>query len=219
MTIIISYLYAKNQKFIATSSKPINTMELIRTVTTTNTLTPSATITSITKDTSIRTPLSIQMPTYTPAPETKTKLIINWITYVNIDHHFRIQYPDSYLPKDSSLVLRSQDIVTLLSLHNPENDAWIELYYDPHEFSLEYLIGFAPTGSSDAPDAQIIGLNTFYYYGLGGGGVAYPDQYFMNLSGNVLIFIFDGPYLNAQTPSQEAKIVEKQMLSTLQIYN
>ena len=39
---------------------------------------------------------------------------------------------------------------------------------------------------------------SFYYYGPGGGGVEYPDQYFLNLKRKTLLIIFDGPYIDGQ---------------------
>ena len=47
----------------------------------------------------------------------------------------------------------------------------------------------APTGLDDTPPATMrIAGRVFYFYGPGGGGVDYPDQYLMELSGKILAF-------------------------------
>ena len=60
-----------------------------------------------------------------------------------------------------------------------------------------------------------IGNHTFYYWGPGGGGVSYPDQYFFNLRGTELSFAFDGPYENDKTPTERAKKMERMLLASL----
>ena len=68
--------------------------------------------------------------------------------------------------------------------------------------------------TENVPAKKIFGQNAFYYYGPGGGGVNYPDQYFYNLDNKLLMFVFDGPYENDKTPSVAAKQMEDQILST-----
>jgi hypothetical protein len=59
------------------------------------------------------------------------------------------------------------------------------------------------------------GGSTFYYYGRGGGGVAYPDEYFYNLDGNILAIAFDGPYpAHDNSPTAKTKEMEKKILGS-----
>jgi hypothetical protein len=46
--------------------------------------------------------------------------------------------------------------------------------------------------ADEQPTIVKVGENVFYYYGRGGGGVPYPDEYFYNLDGNILGISFDG---------------------------
>jgi hypothetical protein len=155
-----------------------------------------------------------------PAPTSPQDTTANWKTYEDTDHHFKFQYPNTYSSVGRPTSYSSQDLEAIISFRDSGRDAKIGLYFDPHVFSLEYLKSYAPTGAEDfAPDAQQMGNNTFYYYGPGGGGVAYPDQYFFNLNGKTLHILFDGPYINDKTPPQEAKDLEKQILSTLHVTN
>jgi hypothetical protein len=70
------------------------------------------------------------------------------------------------------------------------------------------------TGIESPPEPILIGNKTFYYYGPGGGGVAYLDQYFLNLHGKLISIAFDGPYENENTPTVEAKKLERKMLAS-----
>jgi len=73
----------------------------------------------------------------------------------------------------------------------------------------------APTGIDSPPEPVRIGDNTFYYYGPGGGGVFYPDQYYFNLKGKTLRIGFDGPYEDGiKTPTAEAKETEQKVLES-----
>ena len=68
-------------------------------------------------------------------------------------------------------------------------------------------------GSESPPEPIKIGRYTFYYYGPGGGGVCYPDEYFFNLRGKTLNIDFDGPCRNDKTPTPEIKEIERRLLS------
>jgi hypothetical protein len=61
------------------------------------------------------------------------------------------------------------------------------------DFQTDALIKMAPTGIESPPEPRRMGQNTFYYYGPGGGGVSYPDGYYFNLRGKILVIDFDGP--------------------------
>ena len=77
------------------------------------------------------------------------------------------------------------------------------------------MAGKGPTGIDYPPEPVGIGNHTFYYWGPGGGGVSYPDQYFFNLRGTELSFAFDGPYENDKTPTERAKKMERMLLASL----
>jgi len=85
-------------------------------------------------------------------------------------------------------------------------------------FNLESLVAGAPTGIEDPPEPKQFGSETFYYYGPGGGGAEYPDQYFYNLQGRPLEIAFDGPYVRSKTPSQETKDNEEILLQTFRTF-
>jgi hypothetical protein len=72
----------------------------------------------------------------------------------------------------------------------------------------------APTGIDSPPESVRIGKNKFYYYGPGGGGVSYPDGYYFNLHGKILVIDFDGPYENDKTPTPETKKMELKVLAS-----
>lgn len=76
------------------------------------------------------------------------------------------------------------------------------------------LVRMAPTGIESPPEPVHAGKNIFYYYGPGGGGVAYPDGYYFNLRGKILVIDFDGPYENDKTPTPETKKIERKVLAT-----
>ena len=84
-----------------------------------------------------------------------------------------------------------------------------------HErFRPSTLMRMAPTGIDSPPEPVRIERNTFYYYGPGGGGVSYPDGYYFNLRGKILIIDFDGPYDNDKTPTPETKKMELKVLAS-----
>jgi hypothetical protein len=65
------------------------------------------------------------------------------------------------------------------------------------------------------------GANTFYYYGAGGGGVAYPDRYYFNQRGVPIEIVFDGPYTGeGKSPGATAQEMERLVLeSFIQDFN
>ncbi|MBV9266942.1 MAG: hypothetical protein JO061_12305 [Acidobacteriaceae bacterium] len=82
-------------------------------------------------------------------------------------------------------------------------------------FDLKRLVSDAPPGYDTPPTPKRYGPNVFYYYGAGGGGVAYPDIYYFNLHGRALRIVFDGPYSGAdKSPNAEAQAIEKVILSS-----
>jgi hypothetical protein len=92
------------------------------------------------------------------------------------------------------------------------------VFLEDQPFNLESFVPGAPTGIEDPPEPKQFGSETFYYYGPGGGGVEYPDQYFYNLKGKTLEIAFDGPYVRSKTPSQETKDNEEILLQTFRTF-
>lgn len=97
------------------------------------------------------------------------------------------------------------------------SDGNIYVAFEVKAFNLERMTRFAPSGIEDPPEAKTFGPNTAYYYGPGGGGVNYPDQFFFNVKGKTLRIQFDGPY-NGKTVSEEAKQLESRVLETLRVF-
>jgi hypothetical protein len=88
-------------------------------------------------------------------------------------------------------------------------------YLLPGAFNLRKLIPDAPTGYDTPPRPRHFGANIFYYYGPGGGGVAYPDPYYFNLHNRALELIFDGPFpADDKSPNAATQAIEKIILSS-----
>jgi hypothetical protein len=83
-------------------------------------------------------------------------------------------------------------------------------------FRLEHLDDISRSGNPPEP-TQINGL-TFYYVGPGGGGVDYLDDSLFKLRGKILHIEFDGPYVNDNHPSEDAKKLEPQLLATFRTF-
>jgi hypothetical protein len=93
--------------------------------------------------------------------------------------------------------------------------AAIQLCLLPGAFDLRKLIRDAPTGYDTPPRPKGYGANIFYYYGRGGGGVAYPDMYYFNLGGRTLRIVFDGPYRgDSNSPTDKTQAMAKMILSS-----
>ena len=148
----------------------------------------------------------IKTPTPTPA-ET-----VSWRTYRNDEYGFEFEYPASY--QETILETQSPILKGITSFEMVEGKG-LDVVLDVNTFSLDYLkTYYAPTGNeSFNPEQKVFGKNTFYYYGPGGGGVCYADQYFLNLTNKILHFRFHGCE-NDKTPSDEMKFIEQQILST-----
>jgi len=136
-----------------------------------------------------------------------------WRIYVDRMQGFCFQYPSTY--KRVPNAVKRSDLVTFQRLYS---DAKVFVWVDEKPFDLESFVKSAPTGYVSPPEPIQIGQQTFYYYGPGGGGVSYPDQYFFNLRGKTLYITFDGPYINDKTPSRETKMLERQVLATFSTF-
>lgn len=155
-----------------------------------------------------------------------------WQIYVNHDFGFCLLYPPNYHemptpPRDEysstrlflgNLMLNDLPPGTHGSPVN--NEAGIGFVSIPKDFSVQQMqVCCAPTGLDDTPPATVhLGKRVFYFYGPGGGGVDYPDQYLMELNGKILAIEFDGPWKDSKAPIEEMKRLETKILSTLQTY-
>ncbi len=141
-----------------------------------------------------------------------------WRTYVDRTHGFCFRYPPIYkrVPNEVHKEwLPTFHLVTFQRLHS---DAHIFVSMDGKAFDLQSFVETAPTGIVSPPEPIHIGQYTFYYYGPGGGGAQYADQYFFNLRGKTLTITFDGPYDGDKTPSAETKKLEPKILATFSIF-
>jgi hypothetical protein len=100
------------------------------------------------------------------------------------------------------------------------NEAGIGFVSISKDFSVKQMqTCCAPTGLDDIPPATVrLGKRVFYFYGQGGGGVDYPDQYLMELNGKILSIQFGGPWKDSKSPIEETKRLETKILSTLQTF-
>lgn len=172
-----------------------------------------------------------------PTPNTPA----GWKMYVNKKYRFCFSYPPSYAPAaepwlekytnspEFSKILRSAAEegreFRLINNHvsealiNPQFPyAEINVYLRPDAFNLQNFVAEAPMGSESPPAPRKFGNEVFYYYGPGGGGVAYPDGFYYDLNGKTLTFEFNGPYANDKTPTPETKKIEEEMLATFRTF-
>lgn len=148
----------------------------------------------------------------------------DWQAYKNEQYRFEFKYPNIYkftAPPDELIEYqKSRGITYLAYFFRPGINASISVLFENINFNLQDIKQrFAPTGNENLPEQVAAGQNIFYFYGAGGGGVAYPDNYFYNLNGKVLIISFDGPYIDDKTPSDETKQLEFQIISIFKFIN
>jgi len=147
--------------------------------------------------------------------------ISNWLNYEDYYYGFKFMYPISYILQETSGGGRSyiNNNISLAKFITTDNKT-LEVFLDDSElFSVENLKKYAPTGSEDiVPTSRSLSGSIFYYYGPGGGGVCYPDQYFYNLRDQILIFEFYGCE-NDKQPPEDTKIIEQHLLSSFEITN
>jgi hypothetical protein len=110
----------------------------------------------------------------------------------------------------------SKDMTIVQAFRKGNQDAYLYICLDKRPFNMNRLRhDYSPTGLEDTnPVKKRFGNFNFYYYGPGGGGVDYPDQYFLNLNGSIVIFLFAGPYVNDKTPPEATKRMEARMLAS-----
>ncbi len=158
-------------------------------------------------------------------------------TYINDAHAFDLSYPTSY-HRDSRLPEHLAD--------RAEREKWQVLLYatigtgkaqcedsgdcdkfgslivvlDSRHFDFETIGEHYEHMGWVQPVPFRVGSQTFYYIGPGGGGVNYPDTFFYNLRGRILVIEFDGPYpldSTSKSPSGETKKFEKAVLDSFRL--
>jgi hypothetical protein len=135
----------------------------------------------------------------------------DWRVYSDTHHHFCFLYPKTYVQTPDA-----NDTQGVETLHSPDVDILVGCCDEA--FDLQALVRSAPTGVEFPPEPFVVGPHTFYYYGPGGGGVSYPDQFFYDLRGKTLSIDFDGGYDDGRTPSEKIKRLERQVLATFRTY-
>ncbi|HEX5411540.1 MAG TPA: hypothetical protein VFZ27_06730 [Terriglobia bacterium] len=144
--------------------------------------------------------------------------------YVNYNLGFELSYPANYrvtdLPCEFARWFARMGYQKLLYLSRGtgQSEGNIALILDRSHFSLARLeTGYAHTGWEEPRQIQI-GTHTFYFYGVGGGGVNYPDDYLYDVNGLILDIKFDGPYTSgSKSPTEETQQVEKKILKSFRV--
>ena len=165
--------------------------------------------------------------TSAPCPTKNTP--VGWKTYVSPAYGFCLSYPPIYKPSTqpwatgdpitSRIARKAADDGRLLRLlHRQVPAADIVVLVDLKPFDLQSFVAGAPTGLDSPPSPVKFGNKTFYYYGPGGGGVAYADRFYYDLRGKTLTIDFDGPFINDKTPSAATKAIEAKMLATFRTF-
>ncbi|MGA8877762.1 MAG: hypothetical protein WCC25_08625 [Candidatus Korobacteraceae bacterium] len=167
-----------------------------------------------------------------PAPCPTTETPPGWKTYVNEKYRFCFSYPPIYTPVDEPWGPKYSDTPEYADQLRKAAEEWrLSRLDDAQEagdsviiqigtgpFDLQELIKCAPTGEEGPPRPSEILGRTFYYYGPGGGGVCYPDQFFYNLRGKTLTVSFTGPCVDDKTPSPQTKVIEQEMLASFRTF-
>jgi len=154
-----------------------------------------------------------------------------WKTYVNDKYRFCFSYPPNYTPiaepwreyTDDPEYFRqigeAVDEGRAFYLQDTQHpDARLCITIATQAWDLNSLTKSAPTGQETPPEPKIIDGQVFYYYGPGGGGVCYPDQFFYDLRGKPLSISFSGPCVNDRTPTPATKEIEQKLLATFRTF-
>ena len=168
-----------------------------------------------------------------PVPCPVSGVPSEWLTYVNRSHGYCFSYPPTYaitlkpwLRKYTEVeqaeqytrkAAREHRAVRLRPTQTGDGAIWVVLD-DGQTFNLQSLARLAPTGIEGPPEPKHIGTETFYFYGPGGGGVAYADRYFLGFRNKTLDFMFQAaPDINV--PSQYTQSIEEPMLQTFRTFS
>lgn len=158
---------------------------------------------------SLKTNPVVPKPTVTPNA--------NLSSYRNDVYKFSFDYPNVYKLQDIGGSATSSDGKKIIASFAGKKEQYIEVIFDSSTFSTENLKKYASTGNEDFPPTPVAGISTqFYYYGPGGGGVCYPDQYFTKLNNGILIFRFLGCE-DDKTPSATVKSYALQIMKSFKL--
>ena len=154
-----------------------------------------------------------------------------WHVYVDKKYRFCFEYPPQYksaptatAPGIGSGIPVSERRVRLSVNPQPvehpdtnedETDATINVIAYGTSIHLSDLSSLAPTGWQDVPPERVPTMHQeFYYYGPGGGGVAYPDSYYFGLRGRTFSIQFFSPSDGHKTPAAATKQIEPKVLAS-----
>lgn len=181
---------------------------------------PNPTVPYITPTMAVMPPVSPTIPPTTPTPSLPGTAIANKkaSTYTNDIYKFSLEYPSIYTIADTGGGAKDSYGNTVLAAFMTTDKKTFDITLDDSNFTPTNLRKYAPTGS-EALDPSIV-TTKFFYYGPGGGGVCYPDQYFTSISpatnGKILIFRFYGCDED-KTPSKIFKDYEMQIIKSFKI--
>jgi hypothetical protein len=160
---------------------------------------------------------------------TSNNALPGWHTFTDRVHRFCFQYPPLYRSQKPApkryLRPGSKLLLFLANGERPEftkDGRWlaasISVIFSTEAFDLERIVTYAPNGVIKLDPVQV-GSYTFYYWGPGGGGVEYPDDYFFNLHGRTLWLGFDGPYTErSKSPDGTTRQIEKKVLASFRTF-
>jgi hypothetical protein len=146
---------------------------------------------------------------------------------VNRAKGFSFAYPPLYKPirRPDTSADRDEDIDKLaaegrwVGLRHQRSDSRIDVFLLNDRFDADRFFEQHNTSAASGPPSPIQeGDNTFYFCGGGGGGLEYPDAFFADFKGKTLYIIFDGPYDNGRSPSDETEEVESKMLASFRTF-
>lgn len=154
---------------------------------------------------------------------------LGWRVFADRKDGFCFEYPSDYKRvaavlasgpcgvKEGCLLSLKKNVPPSSPASNQDevNNASIDLSSLRMPLQLDLLTRNAPTGDEDnSPKIVRFGGTSFYYYGPGGGGVTYPDQFFFKAKGQAFSIAFTGPYTNDKTPAEETKQIERRLLAS-----
>lgn len=156
--------------------------------------------------------------------------------YINDVLGFELSYPSSYhreeSPVPSPVADRSEIAKWQLLMHatTGKDEARCEdegqcdkfgrmlVALDHRRFDLHTIGEHYEHMGWTQPEPFRVGAHMFYYIGAGGGGVNYPDTFFYNLHGRILIIEFEGPYPpDSKSPSDATRGFEKIVLESFRL--
>jgi hypothetical protein len=149
-----------------------------------------------------------------------------WKTYVDKVHGFSFSYPPIYKRIRRPNAGGDADEETekaaaqgrWVGMRHQRSDARIDFFLENDRFDIDRFYAQHNTSSADGPPSPIkMGDNTYYFCGGGSMGGQYPDAFFGNFKGKTIYIVFDGPYDNGSTPSDETKEIESKMLASFRI--